>query len=325
MVRSIFFAPDGAVKINIDTPEIKDALQQPDGLLWVDLQKPDSVELLAYLRDIFNFHPLAIEDCQTSDYQTPKVDDFKDYIFIISHFLRYAEGGNGYFTEELNIFLGSNYLVSCSNHEKVPPLEQVWEGLNRDERLHINGSDFLCHAILDRLVDGYMPILDQLDDEIDLLEDLVMAKPEPRTLERILSLKHNIMGLRRVISPMRELMNKLSRDDYAQIDQYSRIYFRDIYDHLVRFQDLSESIRDITSGALDIYLSSTSLRLNEIMKALTIVSTIFLPLTFLAGVYGMNFHYMPELNLPWAYPALWGVFIIGGLGMIIFIKRRGWF
>lgn len=325
MIRSIFFTPGGKVKKDLTDVEIKRVLQKPGGLLWIHLQKPDPDEMLHYLQDVFGFHPLAIEDCQTTNYQTPKVDDFIDYIFIVSHFIHVGDDRNGITTRELNIFLGPNYLVSSSFFEGIPAVEQVWEGLNRDERLHINGADFLCHAILDRLVDGYMPVLDELDEEIDLLEDLVMAKPEPHTLERILTLKHNIMELRRVISPMREVMNKLSRDEYPQIDQHSRIYFRDIYDHLVRFQDLSESIRDIASGALDIYLSSTSLRLNEIMKALTIVSTIFLPLTFLAGVYGMNFHFMPELTWPWAYPLMWGIFVVVGVGMVYFIKRRGWF
>lgn len=325
MVRSIFFAPDGTIQKNLSKNEIYDALKRPDSLLWVHLEKPDSNELLHYLKDIFNFHPLAIEDCQSDEYQTPKVDDFKAYIFIVTHIIQFGTHENGLTTRELNLFLGSNYLVSCSLYENITPVDRVWEGLSRDERLHDNGSDFLCHAILDRLVDAYMPVLDKLDEEIDLLEDSVMAKPEPQTLERILALKHNIMALRRVISPMREVVNKLSRDEYPQIDQHSRIYFRDIYDHLVRFQDLSESIRDIISGALDIYLSSTSLRLNEIMKALTIVSTVFLPLTFLAGVYGMNFHFMPELDWQWAYPALWGIFILVGLGMIILFKRRGWF
>lgn len=325
MVRSIFFSPGGEIQKDLTEPEIEQVQHQTNGLLWVHLEKPQPDELIHYLRDIFHFHPLAIEDCQSGDYQTPKVDDFKTYIFIVSHFIQFGPDKDGLKAHELNFFLGSNYLVSCSQHEKIPPIEQVWEGLNRDERLHDNGSDFLCHAILDRLVDSYMPVLDQLDDEIDMLEDLVMSKPEPKTLERILNLKHNIMELRRVISPMREVVNKLSRDEYDQIDQHSRIYFRDVYDHLVRFQDLSESIRDITSGALDIYLSSTSLRLNEIMKALTIVSTVFLPLTFLAGVYGMNFRYMPELALKWTYPVLWGVFFLIGLGMVLYIKRRGWF
>lgn len=325
MVRSIFFTPNKPTQKNLTEIEIPNALKQPDSLLWVHLEKSDSNELLHYLKDIFNFHPLAIEDCQSSEYQTPKVDDFSTYLFMVTHLIQFEAQESGLVTHELNLFLGSNYLVSCSLHENIKPIESVWEGLNRDERLHENGSDFLCHAILDRLVDSYMPVLDKLDDEIDLLEDSVMAKPEPQTLERILSLKHNIMALRRVISPMREVVNKLSRDDYPQIDQHSRIYFRDIYDHLVRFQDLSESIRDIVSGALDIYLSSTSLRLNEIMKALTIVSTVFLPLTFLAGVYGMNFHFMPELGLKWAYPTLWGTFVLTGLGMILFFKRRGWF
>lgn len=325
MVRSISFSHDGTIQKNLSEVEIHNALREPESLLWVHLEKPDSDELLHYLKDIFSFHPLAIEDCQSAEYQTPKVDDFKAYIFIVTHTIQLGSRDNDLTTRELNLFLGSNYLVTCSLHGNLSPLDSVWEGLSRDERLHDNGSDFLCHAILDRLVDSYMPVLDKLDEEIDLLEDSVMAKPEPQTLERILALKHNLIALRRVISPMREVANKLSRDEYSQIDQYSRIYFRDIYDHLVRFQDLSESIRDVTSGALDIYLSSTSLRLNVIMKALTIVSTIFLPLTFLAGVYGMNFHFMPELDWRWAYPALWGAFILIGIGMIALFKRRGWF
>lgn len=325
MIRSIYFPPGGPSQSNLNDQEIQAALRQPEGLLWIDFENPQLDEFDHYLRNIFNFHPLAIEDCQSNEYQTPKVDDFKNYIFIVAHAIQPGGEQNGLATWELDLFLGANYLVSCSSNKAMPPVEAVWQRLNRDERLHGNGSDFLCHAILDHLVDDYMPILDHMDDEIDWLEDQVMATPDPKTLERILSLKHNIMALRRIVSPLREVVNKLSRDDFPQIDPYSRIYFRDIYDHLVRIQDLSESIRDIVSGALDIYLSSTSLRLNEIMKALTIVSTIFLPLTFLAGVYGMNFRYMPELAQQWTYPVLWGIFFTIGAGMIFFFKRRGWF
>jgi magnesium transporter len=207
----------------------------------------------------------------------------------------------------------------------MPPVEKVWKGIERDERIYSNGSDFLCHAILDALVDDYMPVLDKMDEEIEWLEDRVLSKPEPETLERILSLKHSVMTLRRIVSPQRETINRLSRDDFPQIDRQSRIYFRDIYDHLVRIQDLSESIRDIVSGAMDIYLNSTSLRLNEIMKALTIVSTIFLPMSFFAGVYGMNFHYFPEITWPYGYAYVWALFIAIFVGMLIFFKKRGWF
>jgi len=197
--------------------------------------------------------------------------------------------------------------------------------MKKDRRIISNGSDFLCHAILDVLVDDYMPLLDKMDEEIEWLEDTVLSKPDPSTLERILNLKHSLMALRRIISPQREIMNRLSRDDYPQIDRQSKIYFRDIYDHLVRIQDLTETIRDIVSGALDIYLNSTSLRLNNIMKALTIVSTIFLPLSFVAGVYGMNFQYMPEIYWQYGYLFVWIIFVVIFIGLLVTFKRRGWF
>jgi magnesium transporter len=207
----------------------------------------------------------------------------------------------------------------------MPPVEFIWDRLNRDDRLIRNGSDFLCHGILDHLVDNYLPLIDHMDDEIETLEGKVLEKPDPAILSRILELKHDVLFLRRLISPQRELMNRLSRDEFPMIDAQSRIYYRDIYDHLVRIQELSESLRDIIAGVLDIYLNSTSLRLNEIMKALTIVSTIFLPLSFVAGVYGMNFQFMPEIYWRFGYLGVWVIFVTIFSGMLIFFKRRKWF
>ncbi len=207
----------------------------------------------------------------------------------------------------------------------MPPIQNLWDRLNRDERIHESGSDFFCHAILDMLVDDYIPHLDELGEEIDNLEDSMLASPDAGMLQRILELKHHLMGLRRVISPMREMINRLSRDEFNVIDARSRIYFRDIYDHLVRINDMIDIIRDMTSSTLDVYLNSTSLRLNEVMKALTIVSTIFLPLSFIAAVYGMNFRSMPELAWRWGYPAIWLIFFVIVLAMLIFFRRRKWF
>lgn len=207
----------------------------------------------------------------------------------------------------------------------MPPVREVWQRLQLDERIVQNGSDYLCHAILDRLVDEYFPLLDQMDETIESLEDQVLANPTTDTLSKLLESKHELMSLRRIISPQREVMNRLSRDDFPMIDQQSRLYFRDIYDHLVRLQDLSESLRDIVSGALDIYLNSTSLRLNEVMRSLTIVSTIFLPLTFVAGIYGMNFEYMPEIHWRYGYIFVWVIFILIIVGMLAWFKHRKWF
>lgn len=324
MIRSIFYPQEGPTQKDLTTDQIKSALLEPEGLLWVSLEAASVDEINLVLRDAFNFHPLSIEDCLSDGYQTPKIDDYVSYLFILANaILDGKELSQDLDTNELNLYLGSNYLVTCYTSGNMPCIDSTWKRLERDERLHIYGADFLCHAILDTLVDDYMPLLDKMDEEIEWLEDEVIEKPRPKTLERVLLLKHVVMALRRHVSPLREVTNRLSRDEFPLIDRQSRIYFRDIYDHLVRIQDLTESIRDIVSGALDIYLSSTSLRLNEVMKALTIVSTIFLPLSFLAGVYGMNFKYMPELD--WGYPLVWVAFLAVGVGMLIFFKRRKWF
>lgn len=201
------------------------------------------------LRGIFHFRPLAIEDCATTTYQAPKVDDYGSYLFLIVHAIHSNQSAIDLETDELNIFLGPNYLVPSHLQHEMQPVEYVWKRMERDERLYSNGADFLCHAVLDKLVDDFMPIIDELDAEIEELEDRVMAAPRTETLEKILGLKHTVMSLRRIISHQREIINRLSRDDFPMIDRQSQIYFRDIYDHLVRIQDLSESIRDIVIGA----------------------------------------------------------------------------
>mgnify|MGYP001195674331 CR=1 FL=1 len=327
MIETYYYpSATSSVNAHLSMEEIKHALQNPDGLLWVNLIRPDLNEINQILRDTFQFHPLAIEDCLSNGYQTPKVDDFSSYLFLVVHAV--PSGGtpiNLDNTVEINLFLGANYLVSCANNDNVPPIQAVKERLTRDDRLIKNGADFLCHSILDHLVDAYLPLIDGLDEKLEFIEDQVLQQPTSKVLPELLEIKHSLMALRRIVSPQREVMNRLSRDDFPVIDRQSRIYFRDVYDHLVRLQDLSDTLRDIVSGVLDIYLNSTSLRLNEVMKALTVVSTIFLPLSFVAGVYGMNFHYMPELSWRFGYLFVWVIFVTIFVGMLIWFKRRNWF
>ena len=326
MIRSIYFPPSGLPQQDLTAAEMIKSLDQADGLLWVSLERPQSVEIETVLSDVFHFHPLAIEDSQTLDYQPAKVDDFSNYLFLIFHAIQPSQDFHALQTMELDFFLGSNYLVTIYHTPIMPPVDAVWRRIERDERVYTNGSDFLCHAILDKLVDDYMPVIDQMDEEIEWLEDQILEKPQPEILERILSLKHSIMAMRRIVGPQREMINRLSRDDFPQIDRQSRIYFRDIYDHLVRIQELTESVRDIVTAALDIYLNSTSLRLNEVMKALTIVSTIFLPLTFITGLYGMNFiNLYPDIRWPagFLFVAISCILIV--VLMVIFFRRRNWF
>lgn len=324
MIRILYFPKVGAPQFNLPFSSLKSALADVEGMVWVSLEQPDDEEINKVLVNLFHFHPLAVEDCQSHGYQTPKLDDYGDYIFIIAQAINANRDFNLQPTEELNIFLGKNYVVS-SFYNMMPPVERLWKRLERDERLYQNGADFLCHALLDHLVDDYIPHLDALEEEIDAMEDAVLSNPQPQTLEKILNLKHYTMSLRRVLGPQREVINRLCRDDFPMIDQHSKMYFRDIYDHLVRLYDLMDGIRDMTTSALEVYLNATSLRLNEVMKALTIVSTIFLPLSFVAGVYGMNFHFMPELSWQWGYAMVWGIFLLIFLGMVAFFKSRKWF
>lgn len=325
MIRSIYFEPNKPPEYLNTLPEIQAKKNNPNGYIWVSLESSNNAEMDEILRATFNFHPLAIEDCQSNGYQTSKVDDFVAYLFIIAHALKKQEKFTDIDTLELNLFVGENYLVTCFTDPQMPPVEKTWARADRDFRLSNFGPDFLCHSILDGLVDEYMPLIDQMESEVEWLEDSVLEKPTPATLERLLNLKHSIMSLRRIINPMRETMNRLSRDEYSQIDVQSRYYFRDIYDHLVRIQDLADTIRDIVSGALDIYLNSTSLRLNEIMKALTIVSTVFLPLSFIAGVFGMNFSKIPGSTHPLGFYFTSIGMVLLGFGMFAYFKKRGWF
>lgn len=324
MIRSVYYPSTGTVQHNLTSEQMTEALNDAHGLLWVSLEQPGPSES-DLLANVFHFHPLAIEDCQSTGYQTPKVDDYDNYIFIIGHALQPEPTLENLDTQEINLFLGANFLVSSFYALRMSAVDAIWRRMDRDERLASHGADFLCHALLDSIVDEYMPLLDDMDEKIESLEDQVLEKPSNAYLENILTLKHSIMTLRRIVSPQREVMNRLSRDDFPQIQPHNRIYFRDIYDHLVRIQDLSESIRDLVSDTLDTYLSATSNHLNEVMKALTVVSTIFLPLSFFAGVWGMNYQYMAELHWKYGYLLAWGVFISVAIIMLWYFKKRDWF
>jgi magnesium transporter len=329
MICSIYYAPDGTTKFDLTLEEIGEVRQKSEGLLWVSLEEPTNEEIHSVLVDRFQFHPLAVEDCLSLNYQPPKVDDFNDYLFVIVHALRpdcaIDQLSKDFATIEFNAFLSQNYLITVFRAPTMPAVQTVWERLKRHHRLLERGTDILYYAILDYMVDEYLPFLDAIDGEIDQLEDNIFARPVPSLLQRVLVLKHSIITLRRILTPQREVMNRLSRDEFPQIAPEHRIYYRDLYDHLVRLQDLSEGTRDTIGGALEAYLSVTSNRMNEIMKTLAIISTIFLPLSFVAGVYGMNFEVMPILEWPYGYYYIWGVFIVMAAGMMWYFKRRGWF
>jgi magnesium transporter len=289
MIRTLFISPHSQLDAAYPQEGIKEALRKKDGLLWVDFHGEPDLNCEPILREVFGFHPLAVDDA-LQETHTPKVDDWGDYIYIVLNALIYEETAvDGMLhMRELDVFLGKNYVVT-HHDEEIAAVDQVWNACQRDPRHTSSGADHLLYRIIDYLVAGYMPIVEKIDDEIDIIEDQVINKPTTETLEHIFSLKRSLLAMRRVITPQREVLNKLARDDYQIIDSHDRVFFRDVYDHLVRMQDLNESMRDMLSGTLDIYLSVVNNRMNDVMKTLTVITTLFMPISFITGFFGMNF------------------------------------
>lgn len=287
--------------------------------IWVDLEAatPPESEILS---TVFRFHPLAIEDC-ILETALPKVDDYQDYIFLVLHGSRMED--HQFATAEMNFFLGPNYLVSYHD-EPSRSIAKAKERCLKQGPSITRGVDFLLHEIIDTMVDNYFPVLDQFDSAIDRIEDEVFAGPDRATLNKIFTLKKEIMHLRRVAGPQREILNRLSRDNFPVIRPKAAVYFRDIYDHLARITDLAESYRDLIGSALDAYLSVISNRLNEIMKVLTIFTAILMPLTLITGIYGMNFENIPELHSRYGYFVVIGIMLAVAGGMLLFFRKKKW-
>jgi magnesium transporter len=327
MIRTLYFSPSREVGTDIKIDKLQELLQETEGLLWVDFQGNPPEQDEPILRDIFHFHPLAIDDALQESH-VPKIDDWGDYLYIVLHAARFEKDGGGHLeTDELDVFLGKNYIVTHHDEELIA-IQRTWDLSHRDFRHLENGPDHLLYRLVDEVVASYMPVVEDLDAAIDEAEDQVFSRPSSNTLEQIFQLKRAALHLRRIIGPQREVLNKLARDDYKVIDVKARIYFRDVYDHLVRLHDITESIRDLVSGALDTYLSVINNRMNEIMKTLTVITVLFMPLTFITGFFGMNF-FSPSTPLDiwtgWpAYIATLLIIVLTPIGMFMWIRRRGW-
>jgi magnesium transporter len=299
-------------------------LPPPDGkaVAWIHIDGLQEIHLLEQMGSVFGLHPLILEDILNTE-QRPKSEDHGEYLYIVLR-LFHEDAGGGLIPEQVSIVLGPNWLVSLQE-KKGSLFDPVRERL-RNEKGHLRkaGADYLAHALLDAIVDSYFVILDKFGEKIETLEETLVGRPSPVTLRAIQALKREIIFLRKSVWPLREMLAGLARSDSTLIRAPSVIYFRDIYDHAVQVIDTIETYRDMLSGMLDIYLSSISNRMNEVMKVLTVIATIFMPLTFLAGVYGMNFKYMPELEWRWGYFALWGVMMVIAVFMLIIFRRKKW-
>lgn len=325
MLRSLYRSPGGPSQIDLNPEAFAVAIQEPDALLWVDLDGESPEECEPILQEVFGFHPLAVDDALQESH-VPKVDDWGTYLYIVLHAVILDPGDQiGLDTLELDIFLGANYLVT---HRTRPmaAVDRLWKACRRDERQLKRGSAHLLYALADELVADYMPVVDGFDEAIDRIEDLVFSTPTPSLLEQILALKRALLHVRRIIAPQREVLNKLGRGDYAVIDVKDRMFFRDVHDHLVRLHDITESLRDLVGGVLDTYLSVVNNRMNDVMKTLTVITTLFMPVSFLVGFFGMNF-FQPSIPLEsWtggvAFGFMLGAMILLPLGMLLWMRRR---
>lgn len=324
MIRIACYLPDGTVKSDISIEQAKQYLQNSDAFVWFDMYAPTEPEWKPILEELFAFHPLAIEDA-IRDVHVPKVDDFESYLLIIVHAVTFNAKTMQFDTVEVDLFVGKNYVVT-HREEDLAVFDRTWQVIGHDIRLMGRGSSWFLHAMLDRIVDHVMLAIDELDDAIEELEDAIMLAETKggALLDRIFEVKRAVLRLRRILSPQREVANKLARGDFRIIDPNVRIYFRDIYDHLVRITDINENLRDLITGVLDLYLTVASNRMNDIMKTLTIVSVIFLPLTLVAGIYGMNFAHMPELTWQYGYFAALGLMGLIVAGFLYYFYRKGW-
>ncbi len=328
MLRTVYFRPNKPLQTDLQPDSVPKAFRDRRGVFWIDFSG-EPPEASQPILESFGFHPLAIEDALQQSH-SPKVDDWGGYIYLALNYMHLNGAGQGHWeteVDELDIFLGPNYVVT--HHDlPIPAIDAIFASVQRDQRPLREGADHLLYKIIDAVVADYMPIVERVDDEIDAIEDQVFDHPTPRTLERLFTLKRVLLSMRRILLPQREVLNKLARDDYAVIDRADRVFFRDIYDHLVRLHDLNESMRDLVSGALDTYLSVINNRLNAVMKTLTIITTLFMPLTFVTGFLGMNFFEPLGVLKGWttmqAFIIMLAITILLPIGMYAWMRRRTW-
>ena len=290
---------------------------------WINIDGLHQVEILEKLGECYGLHPLVLEDILNTD-QRPKMEDYGEYIYIVLKDLDYDDKSSQIEPEQISLILGPNFVFSFQEREG-DTFDTIRERLrNSKGRIRKMGADYLAYTLLDSIVDNYFIILEKLGEKIEFLEEKLVTQPTPETLQIIHYLKREMIFLRKAVWPLREVISGLERGESSLIKESTRIYLRDVYDHTIQTIDTIETYRDMVSGMLDIYLSSVSNRLNSVMKVLTIIATIFMPLTFLAGVYGMNFKFMPELEWRWGYPLIWLVMVGIGVFMLLYFRKKRW-
>jgi magnesium transporter len=313
-IKAYYLTPTGILQSELSPEEIIIAYRSGRGLLWLDfcgITEEDG----AWLEREMGLHPLAVEDCLSPESHTPKIDNFDDYLFIIMHGIDHVSESDLVETAELNLFLGDGFVIS-SHTVPLFSVAAVQRLVEEDGRPMRQGADLLAHALLDALVDNILPAIDRISDIAGEIEEEVIRRPYQAKPEAITKLKNSSRRVHRVIAPQREMLNRLSQGEFPLIKKTSRVFYRDIFDHLVRIEDLNQSVHDRADNTVSAYLASMASRQNETMRVLSIVVTIFLPLILLVAIYGMLFGYIPEPGWWWGYlvvPGVIGVFIAGVL------------
>ena len=307
----------------INTIEECFAFRDTSTVTWINIDGIHDVEIIEKIGSHFGFHPLMLEDIVNTS-QRPKLEDFENYIFIVLKMLYFDEKEGEINAEQVSLILGSNFVISFQEKEG-DVFNHIRERIRSAKgRIRKTGADYLAYSLLDAVVDNYFLILEKSGEKIGAMEEKVVANPTPQTLQIIHQLKQDIIFLRKSVWPLREVVNVLERSESKLIRKTTHIFLRDVYDHAIQVIDTIETFRDTISGMLDIYLSSVSNKMNEVMKLLTIIATIFIPLTFITGIYGMNFKYMPELGWRFGYAMVWFVMGIIVLIMIVYFKKKRW-
>lgn len=291
-------------------------------ICWLNVDSVNQPEAIQSVGQAFGLHPLVLEDVLNTD-QRPKVEEYDGYLYIVVRMLRFDQSRNQIQSEQLSMILADGLVLSL---QELPGdvFDPVRERLNAGRRIRFMKADYLAYALLDAVVDHYFTVLEHLGDQVESLEDELIDAPGPTTLARIHHFKREMLMLRKAVWPLREVLSRLSRDESELISAETRLFLRDVYDHVIHVIDTVDTIRELLASMLDLYMSSVSNRMNEVMKVLTIFATLFMPLTFIAGVYGMNFEVMPELEWRFGYPAVLVVMLLVVVGLVAFFRRRRW-
>ena len=321
MIKSFYYIQGEAVQVIEGIADFDKMVAKEESVLWIDMCKPTDEESFILTHD-FNFHPLAIEDV-LSDRPRTKIDDYNRYLFIVLQIVDYIGREEGLKISEIDFFLSGNSLVTV-HYDDHRIFDFLYNRAERDERLMSRGADFLFHAIIDAIVDNYNATLDIFEYDVDQVEEDILGEPDEELVKTIYTLRRDIVHLRRIVLPQRELVQRLSREKFKLVSSKAAVYFADVHDHLVRVDDLANFHRDILNSSLETYYSTVSTKTNEIIKFLTIFTVLFAPPTFMVGLWGMNFAAMPELDWEHGYLVALLAMLAVVLSLVLFFRKKKW-